>query len=234
MSNLEEKINEAEAKAKEIYDLIVFLERGINNDSPYKEIKLFENYDFIIGTVNIYDEMLRLSVQPYINLSEEIRAKYNKSIQILTNIRTLMNNISIFPEDDLLAKHGVILHDNREQKQEIIPDTTDPLTLDVISDGQTIAYLIDKSNKKLMDKKNKKYPPPPFIYDKNNYGIRELILSSETPNNPMTREKIKEIHLYTAEVPDVKESDKKGGTRKTKNKRRKTIKRRKDSKKTKI
>jgi hypothetical protein len=229
MSDLDEKIN----KAKEIYDLIVFLERGINKDSQYFEIKLIDNYDFIFGTVNIYDEMLKLSVQPYIHLSDEIREKYNESIQILTDIRTMMGNISILPEDELLDKHGVILHDNREQKQEITPGTIDPITYEDISDGQTIAYLIDKSNKYLMDEKNKKYPPPPFIYDKNNYGIRKLILSSQTPKNPMTREEIEEIHLYTAEVPDLKESDKKGGTRKTKNKRRKTIKRRKNSKKTK-
>ena len=45
MSDLDKKIN----KAKEIYNMIVFLERGINNDYDHNEIKLIENYTLKIS-----------------------------------------------------------------------------------------------------------------------------------------------------------------------------------------
>jgi len=238
MSDLDKKIN----KAKEIYNMIVFLERGINNDYDDNEIKLIENYNSIIGTIKIYYKLLEPLVEPNISLPTEILHYYNDGKRILTEIETKMDIISRLSENELLNKRGVTLHDNnKEQKQKIIPGTIDPITYEDISNGQTIAYLIDDSNKHLMDKENKTFPPPAFIYDeKKNEGIRQLILSSKPPNppkNPFTREKIQEIHLCTAEVPHLNESDTKGGRRKTttktKNKRRKTIKRRKNSKKTK-
>ena len=205
MSDLDQKIN----KAKEIYNMIVFFEQGINYDYDHNEIKLIENYNFIIGIIKIYYELLEISVGPNISLSTKILDYYNESKQKLTEIETKICNISTLSENELLHKHGVKLHDNKEQKQEIIPGTFDPITYEDISNRQTIAYLIDESNKYLMDKENKRFPPPPFIYDEKNYGIRKLILSSQNPKNPFTREEIKEIHLYTAEVPDLKESGKK-------------------------
>jgi hypothetical protein len=228
MSELDEKIN----KAEEIYNRIVFLERGINNDSHHNELKLIENYNSIIGTIKIYYELLEISVGPNISLSNKIlNYYYNQGKRILREIETKIENISALSEKELLSRHGVELHDNKKEKQYIAPGTMDPITLEVISNGETIAHLIDESNRQI------RFPPPPFIYDENNYGIRKLILSSKELKNPITRKKIQEIHLYTAEVSDLKESDKEsdkeGGRRKTKNKRRKTIKRRKNSKKTK-
>lgn len=234
MADLDEKIN----KAKKINNMIDFLEQNINKDyNNYNEIKLIENYNSIIGIIKNYYDLLKIAVEPNISESTEILDYYNKSKQKLTEIETKMGSLS---DNELFNKRGVTLHDNnKEQTQKIIPGTDDPLTYEDIRNGQTIAYLIDDSNKHLMDKENKTFPPPAFLYDeKKNEGIRKSILLSQSPLNPFTRDKIQEIHLFTAEVPDLNESEKKGGRRKTrtktkKNKRRKTIKRRKNNKKTK-
>jgi hypothetical protein len=238
MSDLDEKIN----KAKEIYNIIVFLENGINKDSTDNKNKLIDNHEYINNIIEIYNELLDSSVFPNINSSPYISHYYNEGKRILTEIETKMIEYSPkLSENELLSKHGVELHDNKEETQEITPGTIDPITLDEISDGQTIAYLIDKSNRESMNR-TKQPPPPPFIYDeKNMAGIRKLILSSKIPEkppkNPFTGAIIEEVYLYKAKVPNSEESGKKGGRRKTrtktKNKRRKTIKRRKNSKKTK-
>jgi hypothetical protein len=221
MSGLDENIN----KAKEIYYKILYLEQGINNDS---EINLKDNYSAIIGIIKNYGKSLKLLVLPNIDFSEEILQYYTKSLRKLIEMETHMEKY--ISDKEILRRHNVKLQDNKKQKKSIIPGILDPITLEVISNGQTIAYLIDESNRALMNRTNNP-PPPPFIYDENINGIRALILSSQHPKNPITREKIQEIHLYTAEVPDLHESAKKGGRRKTirktKNKRKKTIKRRK-------
>uniref|UniRef100_A0A6C0KRG0 Uncharacterized protein n=1 Tax=viral metagenome TaxID=1070528 RepID=A0A6C0KRG0_9ZZZZ len=182
MSDLDEKIN----KAKEIYNMIVFLERGINNDyNNYNEIKLIENYNSIIGTIKIYYELLETFVGPNISLSTEILDYYNESKQKLTEIETKMNRLS---ENELLDNRGVTLHDNnKEQTQKIIPGTIDPITHEDITNRQTIAYLIDDSNKQYMDKENKKFPPPAFIYDEKK--MREL-------ENLYYQVKVPIIHLH--------------------------------------
>lgn len=228
MSDLDEKINEADI----LYKKIVSLENGINKDSTDNKNKLIESHEYINKIIGIYNELLDTLVFPNISLSTDIRKNYNVGKRILTEIETKMIEYSPkLSENELLSKHGVELHDNKEETQEITPGTSDPITLEEISDGQTIAYLIDEKNK------NEKFPPPPpFIYDENNYGIRKLILSSKELKNPYTRGTIEKVYLYKAKVPNSEESVKKGGRRKTKNKRRKTIKtikRRKNSKKTK-
>jgi hypothetical protein len=223
MSDLDEKMKQAVS----IYNMIVFLENGINKDSTDNKNKLIENHEDINNIIEIYNELLDTSVFSNINLHPEILNYYNEGKRILTEIETKM--IEYTPklsENEILLKHGVELHDNKEETQEITLDTTDPITLDEISDGQTIAYLIDEENK------NKKFPPPPpFIYDeKNMYGIRKLILSSKIPEkppkNPITRAIIKEVYLYKAKVPNSEESGKKGGRRKTNKRRGKTNKKR--------
>jgi hypothetical protein len=200
MSDLDEKIN----KAKEIYNKTVFLERGINYDFEHNELRLVENFSYIIGTINIFRESLEGSISHSTSLSGEILHYYNESRQKLTEMETKMerySSTSTLSESELLRCHGVELHDDsKQQKQEIISGTIDPITYEDISSGQIVAYLVDKSNKHLMDKEKKRFPPPAFIYNEKNDGIRKLVLSSQTPKNPFTREKIQEVHLYTAEV----------------------------------
>jgi hypothetical protein len=87
MSNeLDQKID----KAKEIYDKIIFLERGINYDSSHRKSKLIENHEYIIGTIEIYDELLEMSVLHNINSSTDILNYYNEGKRILTEIKTTM------------------------------------------------------------------------------------------------------------------------------------------------
>lgn len=232
MSGLDEKIKEADI----LYKKIVSLENGINKDSTDNKNKLIESHEYINKIIGIYNELLDTLVFPNISLSTDISNCYNDGKRILTEIETKMIEYSPkLSENELLSEHGVELHDNKEETQEITPGTIDSITHEEISNGQTIAYLIDEKNK------NKKFPPPPpFIYDeKKNEGIRKLILLSQNPKNPknpITSGIIEKVYLYKAKVANSEESDKKGGRRKTKNKRRKTIKtikRRKNSKKTK-
>jgi len=196
MSDLDEKIN----KANEMYDGIVFLEKGINYDSNHRKNKLIENHENINNTIEIYNELLDTSVFPNINSSTKILNYYNKGKRILTEIKTKMIEYSPeLSENELLRKHDVELHDNKEKTQEITSGTSDPITLDEIRNGQTIAYLMDETNQTSI------FPPlPPFIYDETNMdGIRKLILSSKIPEkppiNPITRAKIQAVYLYKAE-----------------------------------
>ena len=214
MSDLDEKINEADI----LYKKIVSLENGINKDSTDNKNKLIESHEYINKIIGIYNELLDTLVFPNISLSTDILNCYNDGKRILTEIETKMIEYSPkLSENELLSKHGIELHDNKEETQEITPGTSDPITLEEISDGQTIAYLIDEKNK------NEKFPPPPpFIYDeKKNEGIRKLILLSQNPENPYTREIIKKVYLYKAKVPNSEESVKKGGRRKTNKKEEK-------------
>lgn len=194
-------------KAKEIYYMIDFLKRGIDKD---KEINLKNHVKYIIDIIKMYNEMLDEKVFPNINLSDEITNYYNDGKQKLRELETKMEKY--ISEEELLKRHGIELHDNKEETQDIAPDTTDALTLDEIKDGQTIAYLMDESNQ------NTKFPPPPpFIYDKENNGIRKLIVTSidKKPKNPFTRKEIEKVYLYTAKVVSAKESSTKNKSRKS-------------------
>lgn len=220
MSDLDEK------KTEEAYILhknILSFKNDINEDlgGNYKLIENREYHENINKLIGIYKELLELSVLPNIGVSPDIYNYYINGKQLLEDIETKLKNRVEF------------LHDNRQETQEITPGTIDPITLEEISDGQTIAYLIDETTNK-----NKTFPPPPpFIYDeKQNEGISKLILlnTPNLPENPITRSIIKEVHLYTANVQNSKESDKKGskesskkgGRIKTNKRRGKTNKRR--------
>ena len=195
MSDLDKKKKEAYI----LYEEILSFKNDINEDlaGNYKLIENHEYHKNINKLIEQYNQLLDLSVLPNVRFSIDIYHYYINGTQMLDDIETKLKN------------RVELLHDNRQETQEITPGTIDPITLEEISDGQTIAYLIDETNNK-----NKTFPPPPpFIYDeKQNEGISKLILLStlNLPQNPITRSIIKEVHLYTANVQNSKESGKKG------------------------
>jgi hypothetical protein len=80
--------------AKKIYDTIIYLEKGINNDSEHNQIKLIENDDAIFGTIEIYYNLLELVLLPNFELSDEISHYYHDGKKKLTDIEEIMKRIS--------------------------------------------------------------------------------------------------------------------------------------------